>query len=110
MQSIEGIVTIVQESRFQLIDSKGVAHHFLLSHKAPLEPQQLASLQRDQAHVRVWFKPAPGIVGHTAVGIAKSHTPAPGYPGTASDGSAALDRPTTSELGLEGVSPRTGGT
>ena len=110
MQSIEGIVTIVQESRFQLIDSKGVAHHFLLSHKAALEPQQLAPLQREQAQVRVWFKPATGIIGHTADRIARSEASARGYAGVTSDGSAALDRPSPDELGQEHRSPIAGGT
>ena len=29
MQSMEGIVTIVQEGRFQLLDGGGVSHHVL---------------------------------------------------------------------------------
>ncbi len=75
MQSIQGIVTIVQEGRFQLIDRKGVAHHFLLSHRAALEPEQLAALQRAQSHVRVWFTAAPGVIGHAAERIALDDAP-----------------------------------
>jgi hypothetical protein len=69
MQSVQGIVTIVQEGRFQLVDGDGVAHHFLLSHAAALEPQQLPPLQRAQTRVRVWFKPAADIIGHVAARI-----------------------------------------
>ena len=29
---MEGVVTIVQESRFQLLDDEGVAHHFVLAY------------------------------------------------------------------------------
>ena len=69
MRSVQGIVTIVQEGRFQLVDAHGVAHHFLLSYSAALEPQQLSPLQCDQAMVRVWCKPAPGLIGHVAARI-----------------------------------------
>ena len=66
MQSLQGIVTIVQEGRFQVMDAQGVGHQFMLSHHAALEPEQLPGLQRDQARVRVWFKPAGDIIGHVA--------------------------------------------
>lgn len=69
MQSIQGIVTIVQEGRFQLLDSGGVAHHFMLSHRASVEPEQLPGLQRDQAWVRVWYQNAPGVIGHVAARV-----------------------------------------
>ena len=69
MRSIQGIVTIVQEGRFQVVDRYGVAHHFLLSHKASPEPEQLPELQRRQALVRVWFNRAPDIIGHVAARI-----------------------------------------
>lgn len=66
MQSIQGIVTIVQEGRFQVVDADGVGHHFLLSHNAAVEPEQLPPLQREQALVRVSFKPAADVIGHVA--------------------------------------------
>ena len=69
MQAIQGIVTIVQESRFQVVDANGVAHHFLLSHKASVEPEHLPSLQRDQAPVRVWYTSAHDLIGHVAARI-----------------------------------------
>ena len=44
MQRLDGVITIVQESRFQLVDDEGVAHHFLLGHRAAIEPEQLPPL------------------------------------------------------------------
>ena len=58
MRSIEGVVTIVQEGRFQLVDDAGVAHLFLLGHAAAADPEQLAPLQREQARVRVTYRAA----------------------------------------------------
>lgn len=66
MQAMDGIVTIVQEGRFQLLDDDGVAHLFLLGHGAAVEPQQLAPLQKRQARVRVRYRPAPDLIGHQA--------------------------------------------
>lgn len=69
MEQIEGRVILAQESRFQLLDRNGVAHHFVLEHGAPAEPEQLPSLQKRQAMVRVHFKPAPDMIAHTAMRI-----------------------------------------
>lgn len=66
MKSIQGIITIVQESRFQLRDIVGATHQFELSHKAPLEPEQLPPLQHDQAYVRVRYTPGENIIGFVA--------------------------------------------
>lgn len=64
MQSVEGVVTIVQEGRFQLLDDNGVAHQFLLSHNAAPEPEQLPSLL--QKRVRVRYTDAANLIGHAA--------------------------------------------
>jgi hypothetical protein len=66
MQSIEGVVTIVQEGRFQLLDDDGVGHLFLLSYSASAEPEQLGPLLRAQARVRVSYRPAADVIGHRA--------------------------------------------
>ncbi len=67
MQSIEGVVTIVQEGRFQLQDQDGVSHLFLLGHDAPLEPEQLPSLS--QRRVRVRYSQPSRMIGHRVRGI-----------------------------------------
>ena len=69
MPTAEGVVTIVQEGRFQLVDAQGVAHLFLLSHAAAAEPEQLPPLQRRQARVRVTYTEPAGIIGRLASGI-----------------------------------------
>jgi hypothetical protein len=69
MESIEGIVTIVQEGRFQLVDRDGVSHMFVLYHSAPPEAEQLPPLQRDQARVCVEYTHAHNIIGLLAHAI-----------------------------------------
>ena len=71
MLSMEGIVTIAQESRFQLTAPDGVSHTFLLSWKAPLDPGQLSLLQRDQARVRVDYTGADNIIGLLARSVTR---------------------------------------
>ncbi len=66
---MEGIVTIVQESRFQLTDDDGVGHLFTVSYACGTEPGQLAALQRHQSRVRVKYKPMPNAIGNVAQSI-----------------------------------------
>lgn len=66
MKSMQGIITIVQEGRFQLRDPDGVSHQFELSHKSAAEPEQLPPLQRDQADVRVDYTDGENIIGFVA--------------------------------------------
>ena len=66
MRSIEGLIIINQEGRFQLVDDAGVAHLFLLSHAAAADPEELAPLQRKQARVRVKYRPAEGLIANIA--------------------------------------------
>ena len=63
-----GVVTIVQEGRFQLTDDCGVSHLFLLSAMAALEPAQLRALQRDQARVCVQYTAAANLIGDNRYG------------------------------------------
>ncbi len=66
---IEGVVTIVQESRFQLTDDAGIGHLFTVGHACGTEPGQLARLQRHQSRIRVKYKPAPNTIGNIALSI-----------------------------------------
>ena len=63
-QSMDGIVTLVQEGRLQLTDDRGVSHLFILDANAAAETDQLAPLQRRQARVRVCYTPARNIIGN----------------------------------------------
>ena len=66
MRTIEGVVTLVQESRFQMMDDRGVYHHFLLSRGAAADPADLAPLQARQARVRVRYGQAPDLIAQVA--------------------------------------------
>lgn len=70
MQTMEGVVTIVQESRFQLTDDQGASHLFILSHDTLAEPDQLQPLQRRQARVRVGYTKPGNIIGFIAHSVA----------------------------------------
>ena len=68
-RTMNGIVTIVQEGRFQMTDDDGVSHLFILSPLAAAETEQLSLLQKRQARVRVRYKPAANLIGNTASAI-----------------------------------------
>ena len=63
MAEMTGVITIVQEGRFQLTDDAGVSHQFVLGHSALAETAQLRPLQTRQARVRVKYNDAPGLIG-----------------------------------------------
>ena len=65
-RTMTGVVTIVQEGRFQMTDDDGVSHFFILSPSASAETEQLGMLQKRQARVRVRYKPAPNLIGNIA--------------------------------------------
>ncbi len=66
---MEGVVTIVQEGRFQLTDDDGVGHLFILGHLCGTETGQLPALQRHQSRVRIGYKPAPNLIGNVASSV-----------------------------------------
>lgn len=61
-----GIVTLAQESRFQLTDDRGIAHLFILSHGASAEPSQLAALQHDQTKIAVHYQESTTLIANIA--------------------------------------------
>jgi len=67
--SMTGVVTIVQEGRFQMTDDDGVSHLFILSRRAAAETSQLAALQHRQARISVRYEPASNLIGNTASAI-----------------------------------------
>ncbi len=64
MASISGVMTIVQEGRFQLLDAAGVSHHFILHHAAAADPEQLPHLLN--RHVCVFYENSGAIIGRLA--------------------------------------------
>ena len=55
MPTATGIITIAQETRFRLVTDEGKAKLLVLAADAPLEPQDLHDLERDQTRVTVRF-------------------------------------------------------
>ncbi|MFS0757708.1 hypothetical protein ABC383_23895 [Noviherbaspirillum sp. 1P10PC] len=71
MQTSYGVITLVQEHRFRLVDEQGAHALFVLAHDAPLEWQDLERLQLAGREVRVSHAPAPGkiaAIAHDVVG------------------------------------------
>ena len=66
MKSKTGIITVVQEGRFRLVGDDGVPKQFVLSHRAPLEPQDLPPLQRSQARVAVRYEDSARLIAGVA--------------------------------------------
>lgn len=66
MRTLEGIVTVVQEGRFQLETDGGDSHVFILAHDAAAETDQLPRLQHEQARVRVAYEDGPGVIAYVA--------------------------------------------
>lgn len=59
---IRGVVTVVQESRFRLVDDQGITRHLVLARDAAIEPQDLAPLPREQAQVSVRFRDSDNLL------------------------------------------------
>ncbi len=66
MAEMNGVITIVQEGRFQLTDDKGISHQFVLGSHAMCETEQLRPLQTRQARVRVKYSNTKGLISMTA--------------------------------------------
>ncbi len=70
METADGIVTLVQEGRFKLVTEEGRVMHFMLTHDASIEPEDLPPLAQAQTPVRVAYtKPKPD---HLIVALAHS--------------------------------------
>lgn len=71
MQTSYGVITLVQEDRFRLVDEQGAHALFVLAHDAPLEWQDLERLQLAGTRVRVSHAPAPGKIAAIAHDVVK---------------------------------------
>lgn len=65
--TMDGVITIVQESRFQLTDDAGVGHMFTLSPYAAAETDQLPGLRFRR--VRVRYSAGRNVIGNTASAV-----------------------------------------
>ena len=66
MATMDGRITLVQESRFQLTDEAGIGHLFTLGPWCGAEPAQLVPLARRQAPVRVMYEAGADVIGFVA--------------------------------------------
>ena len=73
MRSMTGVVIIVQEGRFQLLDDEGVSHQFVLQYGASVEPEQLPSLLERRIHVA--YMDSDNLIGHVAKRLSLLETP-----------------------------------
>ncbi|WP_162915209.1 hypothetical protein [Desertibaculum subflavum] len=54
----------MQESRFMLLDGRGIAHLCVLSPEARLEPERADNLRRSGTKVHVRYEDCDGVIGH----------------------------------------------
>ena len=66
MKSMTGVLTLVQEERFQLADGRRNHRLFELAADAALEGGNLHQLQREGSPVRVDYDDVPGVLVHAA--------------------------------------------
>jgi hypothetical protein len=65
-----GVVTVVQEHRFELTGEDGTRRHFTLAHDAPLGWHELTGLEREGCRVAVRHDPPrPGTTSATVHAI-----------------------------------------
>ena len=69
MAEMTGVVTIVQEGRFQLTDGDGVSHLFILGPLASTETQPLRPLAKAQTRVRVRYVEGKKVIGLVAKSV-----------------------------------------
>lgn len=74
MPTASGVVTVVQEGRFQLALEEGGTRLFVLAHDAGIEPEQLTALQREHTRVVVTYRSAAPLIADEARAIAKTST------------------------------------
>jgi hypothetical protein len=66
MKSVEGVIILTQEGRFELVTDRGQVMQFVLAHNAAIEPQDLPPLQRNQRRVRVDYTEPSRLIAHVA--------------------------------------------
>ncbi|MBV9378807.1 MAG: hypothetical protein JO320_27775 [Alphaproteobacteria bacterium] len=66
MQAVEGVITLIQEGRFELVTDGGRVMHFMLAHGSSVEPQDLPPLQQERRRVRVEYTKPTRVVTHVA--------------------------------------------
>jgi hypothetical protein len=76
IRTVDGIITLAQEGRFQLVSDQGIAKLFMLAHSAPIEPQDLPALVGSQARVTVTYDEPPDLIAAVVHDIRYAAEPA----------------------------------
>ena len=66
MRSAAGVITLVQEQRFQLASDDGSPGLFVLAHGAGIDSEDLQRLSEAGVRVRVQYEDAPNLIAHVA--------------------------------------------
>jgi len=66
MKTVNGVITLVQEHRFQLMDDEGRHRLFILTHDARQEWSDLKRLEQDNCHVTVFYSDAGSLLASAA--------------------------------------------
>jgi hypothetical protein len=66
MKSVEGVIILTQEGRFELATDGGRVMQFVLAHDARLEPQDLPPLRQGRHRVRVDYTEPSHLIGYLA--------------------------------------------
>lgn len=67
--TVTGVMTLVQERRFQLADDEGRSHLFVLAQEAPLDEPQLQRCADGRTRIRVRYRDAPHLLACLALSI-----------------------------------------
>jgi hypothetical protein len=66
LNSTNGVITVVQEHRFQLKQDNGQHRLFILAHNAPQEWSELQTLKDKEQPVTVYFSENEKLIAATA--------------------------------------------
>ena len=72
MKSVEGLITLTQEGRFELVTERGRVMQFVLAQDASLEPQDLPTLRGGRRRIRVDYTEPNHIVGYLAHALSEA--------------------------------------
>jgi hypothetical protein len=72
VRTMTGVITVVQESRFKLVDPQGRCKLFTLGHGAAIDPGDLPPLVRAGHPVTITFEATEGLISGTVSEISGS--------------------------------------
>lgn len=64
-RTVTGVITLVQESRFKLVDTHGRSKLFTLGHGAAIDPEDLGPILHSGHPVTITFEATKGLIAGT---------------------------------------------